>query len=206
MNIKVICHQGFTLLPAMIAVWSWEGTHACRRTHKRSDITCRRRFYISSQLIETYRCARIVSVLVGNIDATGQVLIGAIIWRYRECSPECRPAVHTSCRYAGRRTCQILGTSLPPALRDAIPAISFGKHATQTILSKPPWHSWGQWGNYFSAKQPWLFRLCWLAGLSNSDHDLLVPVLCPAYRFTDLCLASEPGIILGFAWNCSRKG
>ena len=61
---------------------------SCMQTHPQAFIhICRRRFYISSQLIETYRRARVFSLLVGDIDATGQALMGAMYLKIQRMQP-----------------------------------------------------------------------------------------------------------------------
>ena len=148
------------------------GTHACRRTHMHSKIISRRRFYIFSQSIEMHRHARVVSVLVRNINAICILLLihncclAPCVCRYKDCSPEWRACSAYLLPLCWQKDMQNLRYIVIPALLAVIPVVSFGKHATQTILSKPTGHSCGQWGNYCSAKQTWPFGICWLASLS----------------------------------------
>ena len=116
LNTMAMSAQGFKLLPAtsdcgMIL----RETHACRRSHKRSDITSGKRFYIFSQSVEMHRHAKVVSVLVRNTSTTGQLPIDAVNLQV-PCSLEIAaqhegPAVYTSCSCAGRKTCNVSGTS-----------------------------------------------------------------------------------------------
>ena len=57
------------------------------QTHSQAFRHYKQEEVLHLQPIETYRHARLVSVLVGNIDATGQVLIGAMYLQMQRMQP-----------------------------------------------------------------------------------------------------------------------